>query len=68
MLQPGPAAFVALYADPGRAKEHAPWIRRNARRFHGSVDRLGRVTIVWVKPPSTTLRDGVHGCVRGARP
>jgi hypothetical protein len=67
-LDPGPAAFVALYADPRRAKENAPSIRRNARRFHGSVDRLGRVTIVWVKPPNAALRATVHGCVAGARP
>lgn len=61
-------AFVALYADPGRARENAPSIRRRARHFHGSVDRLGRVTIVWVKPPSATVRDSVHACVAGARP
>ena len=68
VLSAGAPAFVALYADPGRARENAPSIRRNARRFHGSVDRLGRVTIVWVKPPSATLSAAVHDCVRGARP
>jgi hypothetical protein len=59
---------MALYADPARARENAPSIRGNAARFHGSVDRLRRVTIVWVKPPSGALRDAVHACVAGARP
>jgi hypothetical protein len=65
----GPAAaLVALYADPGRARENAPAIRQRTRGFDGSVERLGRVTIVWVSPPSTTVRDRVHGCVAGSRP
>jgi PASTA domain-containing protein len=68
VLQPGPPTFVALYADPGRARENAPQIRRNARRFDGIVERLGRVTIIWVKPPSADRRTAVRGCVAGARP
>jgi hypothetical protein len=64
----GPRAFVALYADPGRARENAPGIRRNARRFDGVVDRLGRVTIVWVDPPEAGLRERVRSCVVGAKP
>ena len=64
----GAFAFVAFYADPARARENAPMIRRNARRFHGIVERLGRVTIIWVKPPDPLVRKRAHGCVAGARP
>ena len=66
--RPGIRAFVALYADPGRARENAPMVRRNARRGHARVERSGRVTIVWVKPPSPGLREAVVGCVAGAKP
>jgi hypothetical protein len=68
LREPGPPAFVALYADPARARENAPRIRRIARRFHGSVERRGRITIVWVKRPGAERRAAVLGCVAGARP
>jgi hypothetical protein len=61
-------AFVALYADPWRARENAPSIRRNARRGGGSVERRGRITIIWVKQPSADRRAAVRGCIAGARP
>jgi hypothetical protein len=64
----GPKAFFAFYADPARAREKAPSIRRNARRFGGVVERLGRVTIVWVKPPDPLVRAQAHDCVAGAKP
>jgi hypothetical protein len=68
LREPGPPAFVALYADPARARENAPMVRRNTRRFHGSVERRGRITIIWVKPPGAARRSAVLGCVAGARP
>jgi PASTA domain-containing protein len=68
VLRDAAPAFVALYADPARARENAPSIRRRTRPFHGSVERRGRITIVWVKPPSAEHRAAVHGCVDGARP
>jgi hypothetical protein len=61
-------AFVALYADPARARELAPAIRRRARRGGAVVERLRRVTIVWVKRPDATLREGARACLAGARP
>jgi hypothetical protein len=66
--EPGPPAFVALYADPWRAREYAPSIRRNPRRFQGSVERRGRITIVWVKGLGAEDRAAVRGCIAGARP
>jgi PASTA domain len=68
LREPGPPAFVALYADPARARENAPRIRRIARRFHGSVERRGRITIVWVRRPGAERRAAVLGCIAGARP
>jgi hypothetical protein len=68
LREPGPPAFVALYADPWRARENAPSIRRIARHFHGSVERRGRITIVWVKRPGAERRAAVLGCIAGVRP
>jgi hypothetical protein len=61
-------AFVALYADPARARENAPAIGRRIRAAGGLMERLGRVTIAWVKPPAAALHEAVHGCVAGAEP
>jgi hypothetical protein len=61
-------AVVALYADPARARENAPSIRRNLRGTEGVLERLGRVTIAWVRPPGATWREAVHSCVAGAKP
>jgi hypothetical protein len=61
-------AFVALYADPARARENAPAIGRRIRAGGGLMERLGRVTIAWVKPPAVALREAAHRCVAGARP
>jgi hypothetical protein len=68
VLHGGGLDFVALYADPRRARENAPSIRRNVRRAGESVERHGRITIFWVEPPSAERRAAVHGCVNGARP
>jgi hypothetical protein len=59
---------VALYADPARARELAPAIRRRARGDGTIVERLGRVTIVWVKRPDAALRTRARACLAGARP
>jgi hypothetical protein len=69
LLNPGdPWAFVALYADPARARENAPSIRRNVRHFGGAVERRGRVTVAWVIRPSDELRSAVRGCTSAAAP
>lgn len=61
-------AFVALYADPGRATERLRGIRRNARRFHGDVERINpRITVAWAKP-TPARRAAVRGCLAGANP
>jgi hypothetical protein len=60
--------LVALYADPARAEENEPGIRRNVRGSEAIVERLGRATIVWFRPPAPALRAHVRGCVAGARP
>jgi len=66
--RPGAWALVAMYADPARARENAPMIRRNARRGDATVERAGRATVVWLKPPYAGVRKAVRGCVAGARP
>jgi hypothetical protein len=63
----GPA-FFAFYADPARARENAPRIRRNVRHTDAVVERLGRVTIIWVEPPDPLVRERARACVAGAKP
>ncbi len=48
----GKGAFVAYYDDLARAERYEPAIRRNARRFEGTVERQGRITVLWVRWPS----------------
>jgi hypothetical protein len=59
---PGARAFATFYSDPTRAKENAPAIRRNAKRFESSVERFRHVTIVWVGRVDSGLRAEVHRC------
>ncbi|MEA2456308.1 MAG: hypothetical protein QOI45_2570 [Thermoleophilaceae bacterium] len=54
--------------DPARARENAPRIRRNVRHTDAVVERLGRVTIIWVEPPDPLVRERAHACVAGAKP
>jgi hypothetical protein len=62
------AGLVALYADPARARDNAPELKRRARKAHAIVTRHGRVTILWNIRPPAELRSRVLGCVAGARP
>jgi hypothetical protein len=57
-------AFVALYADPSRARELLPAIRRRARHTDATVERVGHATIVWISEPDAA----VARCARHARP
>ena len=59
----GPGAFVAFYEALARAKRYEPGIRRNAKRFGGSVERRGRITIVWVQPPTPKHRARLEACL-----
>jgi hypothetical protein len=64
----GASGLVALYADPARAEDNERQIRRTVRGTHGTIERMGRVTIVWTEPPDTALRARVVDCVARARP
>ena len=55
-------ALIAFYIDPGTAKRAEPEVVKNARAFHGEVERRGAVTVLWLQPPAEQLRSGVHGC------
>ncbi len=46
-------AFIAFYRDAERAKHFKGQLKRNAERFHGSVERHGSVSIVWTRKPTT---------------
>jgi hypothetical protein len=59
-------ALIAFYRDIKKAKGLEPAVLRNARRLRSQVERTGRVTILWVRRPSTTLRLAVQACLPGA--
>jgi hypothetical protein len=58
-------ASVGLYADPARARELAPGIRRTVRRIRGVFERRRHVTIAWYAAPAPALAEHVRRCVHG---
>ncbi len=60
----GPGAFIAFYDRLSRAERYEPALRRDAARFKGVVERHGRVTIVWVRPPGVADQARVRRCLR----
>jgi hypothetical protein len=65
LRSPSAAASVGLYADPRRAAELAPTIRRTIRRAGGVFERRRHVSIAWYEPPATDLRESARACVFG---
>ena len=58
----GAGAFVGFYKQVERARRYESQLKRNARRFNGSVERRGPVSIVWVrKAPAESRR--IERCV-----
>jgi hypothetical protein len=60
--------LVALYADPARARDAAPGIKRQARKADAIVERHGRATILWIVRPTAAIGERMRGCLRGVRP
>jgi hypothetical protein len=58
----GAMAFIGYYKEVERAKRFESDLRRNARRFNGSVERRGPVSVVWVRKPSPDERRRIEGC------
>jgi hypothetical protein len=58
-------AFIAVYTDQRKAERLEPEVRQNARRFGGQIVRNGAVTVLWVRPPASGLRNAVSGCAFG---
>ena len=48
--RPGMVSFIAFYDDARRAERLEPGIRKNASRFHGHVERHGKITVVAGSP------------------
>src|SRR5438045_132455 len=59
---PGADAFLGFYKRAERARRYESQLGRNARRFNGSVERRGRVSIVWVHKPRVEA-GRVEACV-----
>jgi hypothetical protein len=60
---PGAGAFLAYYDDIGRADKLAVMIRRRARAFHGSLERHGHLTILWVRGANTPDAERIKACI-----
>lgn len=54
--------FIAFYRSVARANRYEREIRHNARRFNGSVDRHGAVTIVWTGAVGPETRAEIERC------
>jgi hypothetical protein len=55
--------FIAYYDDEDRAERLEPSLRRNARRFDGSVERHGSLTLLWVRGERSQMGERVRDCV-----
>jgi hypothetical protein len=58
-------ALIAFYTGSRKAQQLEPEVRQNARRFGGQVVRHGAVTVLWIHPPASSLRNAVSGCAFG---
>jgi hypothetical protein len=61
----GAVAFLAFYKSLERARRYESSLRRNSRRFGGSVVRRGHVSVVWVKNPDGQGAREIVRCVWG---
>ena len=60
---PEMSLFLAYYDEEARAERYAPQLERNAQRFHGRVERHGKLTIVWVHGVDSAESERVRRCV-----
>jgi hypothetical protein len=58
-------ALIAFYADSRKAQRLEPQVRQNARHFGGQVVGHRAVTVLWIHPPASGLRNVVSGCAFG---
>ncbi len=58
-------ALIAFYTDQRKAAQLEPEVKQNARRFGGQVVRHGAVTVLWIQPPTNSLRTAVSRCSLG---
>ena len=59
-------ALIAFYRDSEKATRLEPAVLRNARHIHAQVERRGRATIFWWRPPTPTLRVAAQDCLPAA--
>ncbi|MEA2424156.1 MAG: hypothetical protein QOH13_566 [Thermoleophilaceae bacterium] len=56
------SAFLAFYENPKRAAKYAPDIRANAKHLNATVERYGKLTIVWVRGAGSDEAQTIRGC------
>ena len=55
--------FAGYYDDEDRAERYEPALRRNARRFDGTVERHGTLTLLWVRGDEGRLAERARDCL-----
>ena len=61
----GTGAYIGWYDDEARADRYAPEITEQAKNFKGSVDRHGRLTIIWLRGEDTDEAGQIRDCALG---
>jgi hypothetical protein len=55
-------AFLAFYESPKRAAKYAPDIRANVKHLNATVERYGKLTIVWTRGADSDEARTIRGC------
>jgi hypothetical protein len=58
-------ALIAFYTNQRTAERLEPQVKQDARRSNAQVVRNGAVTVLWIRPPASGLRDTVSQCALG---
>jgi hypothetical protein len=56
------SAFLAFYENAARARRYAPDIRANAKRLHATVERHGKLTILWIRGAASGEAQIIRRC------
>ena len=58
----GSGAYIGWYGAEARADRYASKITEHAKNFRGSVDRHGRLTIIWLRGQNTDEAGQIRDC------
>jgi hypothetical protein len=58
-------AYIGWYDNEARADRYAPEIIKHAKDFKGSVDRHGRLTVIWLRGKDPNGAGQIRDCALG---